>query len=128
MPVVALLGSRQVGKTTLAGRISYLELPPLNLLELPETDTTMSTHWFRGGYPDSFLSTDDNTAMQWCEYFVLSYTEGYLPQMGVNATPIQLKRLCHMLAHLQGATLNMSQLANSLGIDAISLRAFLTYL
>ena len=86
-PVVALLGSRQVGKTTLArgldvgkpchyldmerpsdvakladpellqqssetlaGRISYLELDPLNLTELGTGDDVMDRHWFRGGY------------------------------------------------------------------------------
>tara|TARA_B100001971_G_scaffold210312_1_gene235548 strand:+ start:22071 stop:23162 length:1092 start_codon:yes stop_codon:yes gene_type:complete len=118
----------QQSSETLAGRISYLELSPLNLLELPETDLTMDTHWFRGGYPDSFLATDDETAMQWCEDFVLSYTERFLPQMGVSATPIQLKRLCSMLAHQQGATLNMSQLANSLGIDGKTVRHYIDLL
>lgn len=118
----------QQSSETLAGRISYLELSPLNLLELPESDTTMETHWFRGGYPDSFFAANDDTAIQWCEDFILSYAERYLPQMGVHSTPIQLKRLCSMLAHQQGATLNMNQLANSLGIDGKTVRHYIDLL
>ncbi|WP_244652037.1 MULTISPECIES: ATP-binding protein [unclassified Lentimonas] len=118
----------QQSSETLAGRISYLELTPLNLLELPQQDDASATHWFRGGYPDSYLSVDDATAMQWCDDFILSYTERYLPQMGINSTPIQLRRLCSMLAHQQGATLNISQLANSLGISAKTIRHYLDLL
>jgi predicted AAA+ superfamily ATPase len=36
---------------TLAGRISYLELCPLQLLELPQPDEALLLHWERGGYP-----------------------------------------------------------------------------
>lgn len=118
----------QQSSETLAGRISYLELPPLNLLELPDALTTMDTHWYRGGYPDSFLSPEDSAAMQWCDDFILSYTERYLPQMGINSTPIQLKRLCSMLAHQQGATLNISKLSNSLGIDSKTIRHYIDLL
>lgn len=118
----------QQSSETLAGRISYLELDTLNLLELPKPSETMEVHWFRGGYPDSFLSIDDATAMQWCDDFILSYTERHLPQMGINATPIQLKRLCNMLAHQQGGTLNMSKLGNSLAIDGKTVRHYIDLL
>ena len=119
----------QQSSETLAGRISYLELTPLNLLELiSQQKDSQSTHWFRGGYPDSYLSANDTEAMQWCDDFMLSYTERYLPQMGVNSTPIQLRRLCRMLAHQQGSMLNMNQLANSLGIDNKTVRHYLDLL
>lgn len=118
----------QQSSETLAGRISYLELSPLNLLELPKSTDAIETHWFRGGYPDSFLSTDNAAAMQWCDDFILSYTERYLPQMGVNSTPVQLRRLCQMLAHQQGSTLNMSQLGNSLAIDGKTVRHYIDLL
>jgi predicted AAA+ superfamily ATPase len=118
----------QQSSETLAGRISYLELPPFNRLELSNAPDTMETHWFRGGYPDSYLSADDSAAMQWCDDFILSYTERYLPQMGTSAAPIQLKRLCSMLAHQQGATLNNSKLGNSLAIDSKTVRHYIDLL
>ena len=118
----------QQSSETLAGRISYLELTPLNLLELPQPAENLSRHWFRGGYPESYLSTDDDSSMQWCEDFLLSYTERYLPQMGTNSTPVQLRRLCSMLAHQQGSTVNMSQLGNSIGIDGKTVRHYVDLL
>ena len=54
---------------------------------------------------------------QWREDFITSYVERYLPQQGIIAAPILLRRLCTTLAHQQGATINLSKLAGSLGID-----------
>jgi predicted AAA+ superfamily ATPase len=45
----------QQSSETLAGRISYLELDPLNLTELGSGKEVMDPHWFRGGYPDSLV-------------------------------------------------------------------------
>jgi len=118
----------QQSSETLAGRISYLELSPLLLDELPEYEAEMPVHWFRGGYPDSFLAIDDESAMQWCDDFITSYVERHLPQLGVAESPLQLRRFCSMLAHQQGATLNLSKLAGSLGIDGKTARHYLDVL
>ncbi|MBT8037647.1 MAG: ATP-binding protein [Verrucomicrobiae bacterium] len=130
-----LLGSAspellQQSSETLAGRISYLELHPLHLTELdPDPDrATREQHWFRGGYPDSYLADDDDTAMQWSADFITSYVERYLPQLGVRSTPLQLRRFCTMLAHQQGSTLNLSKIGGSLGIDAKTVRHYLDLL
>jgi predicted AAA+ superfamily ATPase len=113
---------------TLTGRISYLELYPFNLTELKSRDEEMDRLWFRGGYPDSFLATDDSASRQWCEDFISSYVERYLPQLGINAAPLLLRRLCSMVAHQQGATLNLSRMAGSLGIDGKTVRHYLDLL
>jgi uncharacterized protein len=118
----------QQSSETLAGRISYLELDPLNLTELPPDDDVMDRHWFRGGYPDSYLATDDASAIQWCEDFITSYVERHLPQLGITAAPLLLRRLCSMLSHQQGATLNLSKMAGSLGIDGKTARHYLDLL
>ena len=128
-----LLGSAspellQQSSETLAGRISYLELSPLQLLELSRPDSELNTHWERGGYPESYLAVDEETSMQWREDFITSYLERYLPQQGITAAPILLRRLCTMLAHQQGATLNLSRLAGSLGIDGKTVRRYLDLL
>ncbi len=109
---------------TLAGRISFLELPPLQRRELPSDAEAQDRHWFRGGYPDSYLAGSDAAAMRWCDDFITSYVERYLPQLGVAASPVQLRRFCSMLAHQQAATVNFSQLGNSLGLDAKTIRHY----
>lgn len=110
---------------TLAGRISYLELHPFNLTELPAGPATLEIHWFRGGYPESFLAADDAASSQWCDDFITSHVERHLPQLRITATPLVLRRLCSMLAYQQGATLNLSRLGASLGIDAKTVRHYL---
>ena len=113
---------------TLAGRISYLELYPLHLSELESRDEVMDRHWIRGGYPDSFLAADDVASQQWREDFVISYVERYLPQLGITAAPLLLRRFCSMVAHQQGGTLNLSSIAASLGIDGKTVRRYLDLL
>ncbi|MBU3742648.1 MAG: ATP-binding protein, partial [Candidatus Kapabacteria bacterium] len=103
------------GSETLAGRISYLELSPFQLQELgEETDQRINRHWYRGGFPESYLADDDETAMQWCDDFITAYVERYMPQLGVMATPQQLRRFCTMLAHQQSATVNLTTMGNAL--------------
>jgi predicted AAA+ superfamily ATPase len=128
-----LLGSAspdllQQSSETLAGRISYLELPPFQLEELPRVPQVMNRHWERGGYPDSFLAEDVESSLQWREDFITSYVERHVPQQGVDATPMVLRRLCSMLAHQQGATLNLSRLGSSLGIDGKTVRRYMDLL
>ena len=128
-----LLGSAspellQQSAETLAGRISYLELPPLQLTELSQPREMLERHWFRGGYPDAYLAPHDRGAMRWCEDFLTSYVERYLPQLGVTASPMQLRRFCSMLAHQQGGIVNLSQTGNALGIDAKTVRHYIDLL
>jgi predicted AAA+ superfamily ATPase len=128
-----LLGSAspellQQSSETLAGRISFMELTPFNLTEILKTSKSVEWHWFRGGYPDSFLAEEDSVAVQWCEDFIASSVERYIPQLGGTLPSMQLRRLCSMLAHQQGSTLNLSSLANSLAIDGKTVRRYIDLL
>jgi len=125
-----LLGSAspellQQSSETLAGRISYMEMHPFHLTEVAFPVRGHESHWFRGGYPDSYLATNDATSMQWCEDFITSYIERYLPQLGATASPQQLRRFCSMLAYQQGGTLNLSKIGGSLGIDGKTVRHYI---
>jgi len=128
-----LLGSAspdilQKSSETLAGRISYLELNPIHLLELEASQEKLDLLWVNGGYPDSHLAKNDSISMQWRNDFITSYVERFLPRLGITATPIELRRFCTMLAHLQGSTLNCTNLSKSLGIDAKTVRKYVELL
>lgn len=116
------------GSETLAGRISYLELPPLLLHELGPIGSTQNVHWLRGGYPESFAAATNASALRWCNDFITSYVERYLPQLNITTTSLQLRRLCTMLAHLQASTINFTQLGNSLGLDGKTVRHYVDLL
>jgi uncharacterized protein len=47
---------------SLAGRVRYIEMSGLNALEIATKKEDMSRLWFRGGFPDSYLSDDDTPA------------------------------------------------------------------
>lgn len=116
------------GSETLAGRISYLEMTPFQVNEIGAESATIDRHWLRGGYPESYLAPDDSSAMMWCNDFITSYIERYLPLMGVAASSVQLRRFCTMIAHQQSALVNLTQVGNSLGIDGKTVRSYLDLL
>lgn len=128
-----LLGSAspdllQQSSESLAGRISYLELPPFQLSEMPNGAEALDDLWVRGGYPDSYLGRSDSGSFRWREDFVTSYVERFLPQQGINAEPTLLRRLCSMLAHQQGATMNLSKIGGALGVDGKTVRRYVDLL
>jgi uncharacterized protein len=116
-----LLGSasidllKQSGET-LAGRISYLHLDPINVAELPPTISS-DTLWQRGGFPDSLLARSNALSLRWRLDFIRTYLERDVPQFGPRISPQVLRRYWGMLAHNQGGLLNTAQLARNLGVD-----------
>ena len=111
---------------SLTGRISYMELTPLQLRELTPTD--YQTHWLRGGFPNSYLAPTIELSAVWREDFIRNYIDRDLPQLGMLANPVQLQRLLTMLANQQGGLLNQSALANALQLRNPVLANFLTFL
>lgn len=116
-----LLGSaaldllRQSGET-LAGRVRFLELGPFSVLE--PTGASAETLWLRGGFPESLLAPSDGQSLRWRQDFIRTYLERDIPQFGPRIAAETLRRFWTMLAHRQGAPLNVTELARSLGVDA----------
>jgi len=100
---------------TLAGRISYLELPPVLAAEMPADLATLQRLWLRGGFPRSLLAPDDAASYEWRADFIQSFLLRDLAQMGVRVAAESLHRFWRMLAHLQGQQFNASMLGESLG-------------
>ncbi len=82
---------------TLAGRIAYLELSPLDVLETPAAERTKL--WVRGGFPESFLAETNATSLTWRENFIRTYLERDIPQLGPRIPATTLLRFWTKLAH-----------------------------
>ena len=126
-----LLGSASVdllqqSGESLAGRISYIELAPLNALEIPSKDHEVL--WARGGFPPSYLASNDAFSLSWRQNFIRTYLERDIPQFGLRLPAEMLRRLWTMLAHNQGEMLNTANLARSLAIDAKTVSRYLDLL
>jgi predicted AAA+ superfamily ATPase len=111
---------------SLAGRIRYLELHPIDALEHLSTGTDdIEKLWLRGGFPESLLAETDAQSMQWREDLVRTYLERDIPTMGPRIPASTLFRFWTMLAHQQGGSLNMSQLARSIDMTVPSVTRYL---
>lgn len=126
-----LLGSasldllRQSGES-LAGRISYLEMGPIDGLEVPAGD--LSQLWNRGGFPDSFLAADDRRSQRWRQDFIRTYLERDVPMLGPRIPAETLRRFWTMLAHHQSGLLNAAEFARALGVDGKTVASYLDLL
>ena len=111
---------------SLAGRIIYHELTPFVLHEIGYEHILKL--WLRGGYPVSYLSENDDDSFSWRESFIKTYLERDIPQFGIHIPAVQLRRFWTMLAHSHGQLWNASQIANSMGISAPTVRNYLDIL
>lgn len=102
---------------SLAGRIRYIEMGGLNVLEIDSDLQSRHNLWLRGGFPESYLANNDEASMDWLEDLVRTYLERDIPQMGFRVPATRLRRLWTMLAHLQGEPINYSKLAGNLEVD-----------
>ena len=111
---------------TLAGRIIYHELTPLTIAETG--DSGINKLWLRGGFPDSYLSENDEESFTWREAFIQTYLERDLPQLGIRVPSTQVRRFWTMLAHLHGQLWNASQIAKGLSLSAPTVKHYVDIL
>ena len=106
---------------SLAGRVSYQELHPLNVLETgPENIHDL---WLRGGFPDSYL--DHASSLQWRQDFIRTYLERDIPMFGSRIPAETLRRFWTMLGHNQGQLFNASQMGGNLSASGQSITRYL---
>lgn len=157
-----ILGSADMGLLkqsgeSLAGRITYLEMTPLGVNEVPtdevprgevprdkltregpnkrpeddqpaSIDERSSPLWLRGGFPQSLLAASDEDSLALRESFIRTYLERDVPQFGPRIPAETLRRLWTMLAHNQGTLLNASQLASSLSVSTTTVSRYIDLL
>lgn len=111
---------------SLAGRISYLELGPLNLLEVPADWQRL---WLLGGFPEIWKeSLNPSDAQEWLQAYIANLIGRDLPMMGWSARKLDLFRFISMLAFLQGQPENASELSRSLGVSQPTVKNAIDFL
>lgn len=126
-----LLGSAsnvllQQSAESLAGRVRYIEMPPLQLTEVGADQ--LNALWLRGGFPDSFMASSDQASMDWRLDFLRTYLERDIPALGPRIPAATLRRFWTMLAHVQGGLLNAAALAEGLGVSGQTIGRYLDLL
>jgi predicted AAA+ superfamily ATPase len=111
---------------SLAGRISYKRLTPFLWEEL-ENDYPIEKYFSIGAFPRSLLAVDNEISFEWRESFIATFLERDLLQWA-GFTPITMRRLWQMLAHVNGQTVNYSTLAISLGVTSTTVKNYIDLL
>jgi len=112
---------------SLAGRIAYKELTAFNYIEICNHKFS-GLHWFRGGFPLSFLAPSDRISITWINNFIQTYIERDLPLLGLQAAPTFLRNLWLMLAHIHGNVMNMELLSKSLEVTGPTIKKYIHFL
>jgi uncharacterized protein len=109
---------------TLAGRLAYIEVTPFSYWETKE----MKKLWVRGGYPLAYLAETDIDAFNWLQFYITSFLERDIPNLGFNVPAFTLRRFWMMLAHYHGNFFNASEIATSLNVSMSAIRHYIDIL
>lgn len=111
---------------SLAGRIETIEMRGFSLEEVGWK--AQMKHWFRGGFPLSYLAGTEKDSEIWRKQFIQTFLERDLVQWGINIPALTLLRFWTMLAHYHGQTWNAAEPARSLGVTQPTVRRYLDIL
>lgn len=114
---------------SLAGRIAFAELAPVNLLEAKKSRISQHRHWFRGGFPPALTASHDTTATRWLENFIRTYIERDLSLLfGVTLSEKIMRSFWYMLATHNGSIWNGETFARALGVTSPTVKRYLDFL
>ncbi len=121
---------------SLAGRVSYAELPPFSVNEVLTNEQSngvtnsnqLDQLWLRGGFPRSFLGSSQILSLKWRRDFIRTYLERDLPQFGLQVVTDQMDRFWRMIANDQGELFNAQRYARSLGVNGKTIQRYLDIL
>jgi uncharacterized protein len=116
----------QQSSESLAGRIGYhylsgFSLPTVGFDRLKKL-------WLTGGFPRSYLATDDEESALWREQFITTFLERDIPQLGITVPAHTLRRFWTMLSHYHVQTLNFSEFGRSFGVSDMTVRRYVDIL
>ncbi len=119
---------KQSGES-LAGRIEFVPLNPLDLLDVEPDQAPISELWVRGGFPDSLLAATPDDSMSYRLNLIRTFLERDIAEFTGRRIPAEtLERLWTMLAHGQGTLLNNAKLAASLGVSGPTVATYIDLL
>ncbi|MDP2386337.1 MAG: ATP-binding protein [Bacteroidota bacterium] len=114
---------------SLAGRIAYIDVPPISILEATEASIVQSKHWFRGGFPLALTAKQNEGYARWAENFVRSYVERDLSVLFGTGISAQLARnFWSMVSVSNGNIWNAESMARSLGVSGPTINRYLDFM
>jgi len=113
---------------SLAGRITYMHMHALNVLEIENSEKARARLWLRGGYPTSYLAASGVASAAQRESLRRVCLRQDVPEFGKRLSARTAEDLWVMLAHRHGELLNTSLLADSLKLKARTVSSYVNLL
>jgi uncharacterized protein len=111
---------------SLSGRISYKRLTPFLFSEI-KNEIQISDYLSRGAFPRSLLAVDEVQSYEWREDFISTFLERDL-LLWSGFSPVTMRKLWQMIAHLNGQLVNYSLIGSSLGVSHTTVRNYVELL
>jgi predicted AAA+ superfamily ATPase len=111
---------------SLAGRMKIITMAGFNLEEVGWE--AQNRHWQRGGFPLSFLATNEQESLDWRKDFINCFLERDIPQFGFKIPSTSLFRFWSLLAHFHGQIWNAAAAARALDIGQSTARRYVDLL
>ncbi len=111
---------------SLAGRLEILELNGLGIADVGVG--RFDELWLRGGFPRSFLASDNTASIRWRSNYIRALATRDLPDFGVGLPAATVERFLALVAHSHGQLWNSAEPARNLGIAETTVRKYLDVL
>ena len=111
---------------SLAGRVGYLQLLPLCIDEIGDSDHSVEDYIYKGGYPA--LYDEGKDVKLWMDNYIRTYIERDVRQLKNITDLITFERFVRLCAGRTGQLLNKSSLSTECGIDNKTVEAWLSVL
>ena len=111
---------------SLAGRVGYLQLLPLSIDEIGDSDHIVEDYIYKGGYPA--LYNEGKDVKLWMDNYIRTYIERDVRQLKNITDLITFERFIRLCAGRTGQLLNKSSFSTECGIDNKTVEAWLSVL
>jgi uncharacterized protein len=116
-----------VGRDSFLRRLQNRKAGPGELIEgLAARGSLALTHefWFRGGYPEPWIHSDDAFRSLWMEQYVQSYLFRDVKRLFPGLDELRFRRFLEMLGGLSGRVLNFAEVARALEVSQPTARDY----
>lgn len=81
-------------------------------------------YWFRGGYPEPWLTSDPDFSGRWMDQYIMTYLARDIRRLFPALDEVRFRRFMEMLGGLSGSVLNYAEVARALGVSQPTARDY----
>lgn len=112
--------TRNPHRDSLLARLQRRRTTPADLIDgLKPRGTLEALHdfWFRGGFPEPWLSPDERFRARWTEQYIQTYLHRDVRRLFPGLDEIRFRRFLELLGGLSGRVLNYAETARALNVS-----------